>query len=422
MRAGELFPVSRAIQGIGGALLLTSSLAILSHAFIGAARQHALAFWGASLGIALAAGPIIGGAITDFFGWRWVFLVNLPICVVLVVSTFRVIEESHDPDARSLDWAGIATFSLALAVMIWALIDGNDAGWTSQTIAVRLVVAAILFAAFAVAELRQKHPMVDFGLFRHRTFLGGVLAMIGYGASAQVMVFFLPVFLQNAYGFSPFAAGVAMIPFAMPMVLALKFVPPLASRYSGRILLSAGLATTLVGNVLFWYVASAGRSYAYFVVSMVIAGIGAGLLNGQTVKVLQGAVPEERAGMASGIASTTRFIGILVAVAALGAVLGNVARDAFSAAAIAFGLGPEAAATGAKGVISGDLEGVVRTVPNAIRTQIHDAGLHAYAHGFAAATVIAAAVAAIAAVVTFLTVSERETAPSANQAQQLVGD
>ena len=173
--------------------------------------------------------------------------------------------------------------------------------------------------------------MVEFGIFRRRTFLGAVLAMIGYGASAQVMIFFLPLYLENAYGFEPLPAGIAMIPFALPMVLAPRITHQLATRFSGRSLLAAGLAITVVGNVAFWLVGRSHLPYGVFLVAMVIAGCGAGLLNGQTVKVLQGAVPEDRAGMASGLASTTRFIGILVSVAALGAILSDVARDRFVA-------------------------------------------------------------------------------------------
>ncbi len=281
-----------------------------------------------------------------FFGWRWVFLVNLPLCGLLVVATLRVVAESRDPDAKALDFKGIVTFSFGLGLLIWALIDGNDDGWTSASILVRFAAAILFFVAFVVVELRQARPMVDFALFHRRTFVGAVLAMIGYGASAQVMVFFLPLFLQNAYGYAPFAAGVAMLPFALPMVLAPRLTTILANRFSGRALLTAGLAITVAGNLLFWAVARAQLSYGVFVAGMLVAGAGAGLLNGQTVKVLGGAVPADRAGMASGLASTTRFIGILVSVAGMGAILSNVVLRAFGTAAMAAGL-DEAAATDA---------------------------------------------------------------------------
>jgi EmrB/QacA subfamily drug resistance transporter len=404
--------LARGVQGIGGAFLLTASLAIISHEFAGQARARAFAFWGASLGIALALGPIVGGAITNFFGWRWVFLVNLPLCALLVVATLRVVTESRDLDAKALDFKGIVTFSLGLGLLIWALIDGNDDGWTSTDILARLAAATLFFVAFVVVELRQARPMVDFSLFRRRTFVGAVLAMIGYGASAQVMVFFLPLFLQNAYGYAPFAAGVAMLPFALPMVLAPRLTAMLATRFSGRALLTAGLAITVAGNLLFWAVAHAQLPYSVFVAGMLVAGAGAGLLNGQTVKVLGGAVSADRAGMASGLASTTRFIGILVSVAVMGATLSNIVLRAFGTAAMVSGLDEAAAATAARRVTSGDLAGLLLTAPTGIRDALHAAGLAAFADGFGAASLLAAIVALVACLLTFALVSSEETAPS----------
>src|ERR1700742_4498533 len=125
-----LLNVARAIQGVGGALLLTASLAIIGNAFKGAERTRAFAFWAATLGIALAIGPIVGGVITDTVGWRWVFLVNVPACALLILAIFRFIDEPRDPRAKNLDFGGIASFSLGLALMVWGLIDGNDKGWS----------------------------------------------------------------------------------------------------------------------------------------------------------------------------------------------------------------------------------------------------------------------------------------------------
>jgi EmrB/QacA subfamily drug resistance transporter len=406
-----LLNVARAAQGVGGAFLLTASLAILSNAFTGTERAHAFAFWGASLGIALAAGPIIGGAITNFFGWRWVFLVNVPASAILIAGTLKFIGESRDPNAKRLDVLGTVTFSAGLALLIWALIDGNDAGWASPSIVFRLATALVLLVAFVIVEVRQDRPMVEFRLFRRRTFVGAVFAMIGYGASAQVMIFFLPLYLQNAYGFEPLMAGVAMIPFALPMVLAPRETRRLSARYSGRALLAAGLAITVVGDAAFWLVAQSHLPYGVFLVAMLIAGCGAGLLNGQTVKVLQGAVPEDRAGMASGIASTTRFIGILVSVAALGAVLANIARDTFLAGAAKIGLAADAAREAAARVTSGDLSGLLAAAPPAAREPLRSAALAAYGAGFASAALVAACVALAACALAFGLISREETMP-----------
>jgi EmrB/QacA subfamily drug resistance transporter len=406
-----LLNVARGLQGVGGAFLLTASLAIIGNTFKGAERTRAFAFWGASLGIALAIGPIVGGVITSTIGWRWVFLVNIPACAILIGATFKFIEESRDPSAKNLDFGGIVTFSGGLALLVWGLIDGNDAGWSSPTILIRLAAAAALFAVFVVVELRTPQPMVDFNLFKKDTFLGAVLAMIGYGASAQVMIFFLPQYLQNAYDFDPLIAGVAMIPFAIPMVAAPRVTARLAAIYSGRGLLTTGLAIATVGNILFAIFAYLHLPYDIFVLSMLVAGCGAGLLNGQTVKVISGAVPENRAGMASGLASTTRFIGILVSVALLGAILSNVANSHFVTVATRLGLDETAAEAAAKKVTSGDLDGMLASAPERLRAPLRTTGLTAYSSGFSEASILAALIALLACALTFRYVRFEDTAP-----------
>jgi Na+/melibiose symporter-like transporter len=341
-----------------------------------------------------------------------VFFVNVPLSLVLIGATLKVIAESRDPSAKGLDYPGTITFSSGLALLIWALIDANDAGWASRRILIRFAAAAILLLGFVIAELRRGRPMIDLSLFKRRTFLGAVLAMIGYGASAQVMVFFLPLFLQNAYGYRPLTAGIAMLPFALPMVLAPRFTNIAAGRYSGRTLLATGLAITAVGDVLFWLVAGAHIPYEIFVVSMLVAGAGAGLLNGQTVKVIGGAVPQERSGMASGIASTTRFIGILVSVAGMGAVMANVVHRTFESAAVRAGLSTPSAVAAAKRVLSGDLNELVTTFPASEAQALHAAGLSSFSRGFGAASLLGAAVALVACLLTLLLIRARETAPA----------
>ena len=388
---------ARALQGCGGALLLTAALAIISNTFTGDERTRAFAIWGACLGIALTSGPIIGGYITNALGWRWIFFVNVPACVVLMFATFSVIPESHDPSAKRLDFKGIFSFSPALLLLVWALIDGNTAGWFSPSIIGRFAGALVLFVLFWIVETRQERPMIDFGLFENRTFLGSVFAMVGYGAAAQVMVFFLPLFLQSAYGFDAKRAGLAMLPFALPMVLVPRVTARFAGRTSGRVTLTTGLLITGIGNVLFWAIAHANLGYLFFVIGMLVAGSGAGILNGETVKVLSTSVPPERSGMASGLASTTRFIGILMGVAILGAILSDVARSSFLAAANAAGLNSETSATAVKHVISGDLNRALDVVPIVLKDKIHEVALAAFADGFASASLMAATAAVIAA-------------------------
>ena len=408
--------IARAVQGFGGAMLLTSALAIITSTFTGQERAHAFAVWGAALGIALTAGPILGGLITHAFGWRWVFLVNVPLCLILIGATAYVIEESRDEQAKRLDFIGIVTFTPGLFLLIWALIDGNGVGWSSVSILARLVGAACFFVTFVFVELRQERPMVDFGLFKRRTFRGAVIAMLGYGATAQVMVFYLPLFLENAYGFEPLKAGLAMIPFAVPMVMAPRVTTKFAVNISGRNLLTTGLMITVIANLLFWWTAKAGLAYPYFVVSMVVAGVGAGLLNGETVRVLGAAVPPERAGMASGLASTTRFIGILVGVAGLGAILSDVARSAFLASSGVLNLDSETISFAVKHMISGDLAQVLGNMSPSMRMNVLDVARSSYSQGFSSASILSIITAGIACFLTFRLVDSEETKASSPSA------
>ena len=390
---------------------MTAGLAIINHAFAAQERARAYAFWGACLGIALTSGPIVGGVVTHLFGWRWAFLINLPICVALFIAIAAFVDESRDHEAKRVDYGGILTFSAGLFLLIWALIDGNALGWAARPIAERFAGAAVLLVVFLFVELVQKRPMVDLPLLAQPTFLGSVFAMLGYAGGAQVMIFYLPLFLQNAFALSPLIAGLAMLPFALPMFLTPLLCAGLARRYSGRTLLTGGLMTILIGNLLLWVLSHFSLPYAAFLIGMLVAGAGAGLLNSETAKVMQGAVPAQRAGMAGGLTATTRFVGLLVGIATFGAVLAHVASRSFIASGVAAGLDAEKAAELSRHVTSGDVAGLVGTVPETLRARVWQIGNAAFAGGFAAATLLAAAVAAAMALLTVILVRRAETLP-----------
>jgi EmrB/QacA subfamily drug resistance transporter len=316
--------LARAVQGIGGSLLLTSALAIITSTFPAAERAKAFAFWGTSLGIAITVGPIVGGVITGVFGWRWAFLINVPICVALLAAARACVPESRDPQARRLDVLGIVTLSGGLFALISALIDGNSVGWGAQSIVIRAVATAAFLTAFIAVERMQERPMLDLGLFRRRGFVGAAFGTFGYGASAQVMIFFLPIFLQGAFGLGPLIAGFAMLPFAVPLFVAPRAAAALLHGWSHRSALLLGLAITGCGNVLLGTLAHLG-SYTAIAVAMLVAGVGTGMLNPETVKAMQEQIGSDRAGMASGIGATLRFISLLLGVAVLGAVMAHFA-------------------------------------------------------------------------------------------------
>jgi EmrB/QacA subfamily drug resistance transporter len=321
--------VARAVQGIGGSMLLTAALAIITSTFAGAERAKAFAFWGTCLGIAITLGPIAGGIITGLFGWRWAFLINVPLCIVLFVAVRAFVPESRDPDARRIDAAGVVTLSLGLFALISALIDGNDAGWLSPSILARLGTAVVFLGAFVVVENLQERPMLDLTLFRRPTLLGAAAAVFGYGASAQVMIFFLPIFLQGAFGFTPLTAGFAMLPFAAPLFIAPRIAEAALRGWTFRSALVLGLGITAAGNLLLGLLAQT-NDYALIGGAMIVAGAGTGMLNPETAKAMQAQIASDRAGMASGIGATIRFTSLLLGVAVLGAVMAHF-HPAFNA-------------------------------------------------------------------------------------------
>jgi len=412
--------LARAVQGVGASLLLTASLAVINHTFSGAERARAYAFWGASLGVAITCGPIIGGVISSVFGWSWAFLINVPICAVLIFATLKVVPESWDPDAKGLDFAGIFSFSAGLFLLTWAVIDGNTLGWLAPAVLWRIFGGVVLLFVFVVVERRQVNPMVDFAMFRSANFGGAAAAMVGYAAGAQVMIFYLPLYLQNAYGFAPMTAGISMLPFALPMFL----VPRLGARltWPSRSVLSLGLSITVVGNALMALLSGASASYPIFAVAMIVAGTGAGILNGETAKALQSALPANRSGVASGIASTIRFTTLLFGVAALGAVLVSSMFRVFDPIAQRMGLTEEAAIDLARRFSAGDAGSALAHLPGSLRGEVGTALRTAFESGFAAAAWVAVGVAAITLALTWLLMAGGAAVASSDPEALFVAD
>jgi EmrB/QacA subfamily drug resistance transporter len=319
---------ARALQGAGAAMQLSSALATLSHAFQGEARARAFAFWGSVVGIGITSGPVVGGLITQGFGWEWAFYVNLPIGIALIALVVKVIESSRDPGAVRLDLPGVACFTSALFLTTLALIEGNHRGWTDRWIIAELTGAFVLFGLFVIVERQQARPMLDLSYFRKPTYLGANLAQLSFSAGMLTMLTFIPIFLQNGLGQSSAAAGLMMLPMVLPLFIVPRVVAGhLAYRLSGRALLTIGLSLVCLG--LFWFAAMVrDLSYGSMIGGMLLAGIGAGFLNGETTKVGMTVIPKERSGMASGVSGTVRFSGLVIGIAALGAVLYSGVADA----------------------------------------------------------------------------------------------
>jgi EmrB/QacA subfamily drug resistance transporter len=318
--------VARAIQGIGGSLLLTAALAIISSTFALPERPHAYAFWGTCIGVSMTSGPIVGGLITGLLGWRWTFLVNVPLCLAFLGAMAVFVPESSDRDARRVDALGVATSATALFALTWALIEGNRIGWTNPWILASFGASVVLLAAFVAVESAQTRPMVDLRVVARRTFVGAAFGTVGYGTAAQVMIFLLPLVLQEQFGFAPLVAGFAMLPFAVPLFIAPRLAAARVGHWSHRRTLVSALAVVAVGDLAL-ALSAPSHAYPLFAVAMLIVGIGTGVLNPETAKATQAQVPVGRAGMGSGIGASLRFASLNVGVALLGLLVGAFPHD-----------------------------------------------------------------------------------------------
>jgi EmrB/QacA subfamily drug resistance transporter len=311
--------LARGVQGIGGALMFATSLALIAQAFHGRERGTAFGVFGGVTGAAVAAGPLIGGVITSGIGWEWIFFVNVPIGVAAVVLTLAKVEESRDPQATRVDWAGLLTFSGSLFLLVFALVRGNDSGWGSTQIVAMLVGAGVLLLLFLLAEAMQERPMLDLSLFRRPAFAGASLVAFTLSSSAFAMFLYLTLYIQDVLGYSPLQAGLRFLPTTLLMFAVSPLAGRLSVRMPIRILLGVGLLF-VAGGLLAMTAITPTSSWTALIPGFVLQGVGVGLINPPLASAAIAVVPPARSGMASGANSTFRQVGIATGIAALGAV------------------------------------------------------------------------------------------------------
>jgi EmrB/QacA subfamily drug resistance transporter len=311
--------LARGVQGIGAAAMFATSLALLASAFHGKERGTAVGIWGATIGAAVAIGPLVGGILTESVGWESIFYINVPIGILAIYISLTRVAESRNPDAGPTDWAGLVTFSLGLFLLIFALVRGNPEGWGSPLIVSFLVGAVVLLVAFVVVEARIADPMFDLALFRVPTFAGASIAAFALSASLFSMFLYMTLYIQNSLGFSPLQAGLRFL----PLSLLSFFVAPVAGRLSARVpiraLIGGGMLLVAIALMLMRGL-NASSDWTALLAGFCLAGVGTALVNPSLASTAVSVVPPQRAGMGSGINSTFRQIGIATGTAGLGAL------------------------------------------------------------------------------------------------------
>jgi MFS family permease len=309
------------VQGIGAAMLFAVSLAMLANAFPDIRqRTGALAVYGATIGGSFAVGPLLGGALTSGLDWRWIFLVNLPIGVLMLAATHRHVVESRDERAHPVDVPGLVLLTGGLFLLVFGLLNGNEDGWGSTSIVATLGGAAALLAAFVAVEALQARPMLPLGWFRNRAFTGAQIGAFAISSSFFAVFLYTTIYLQQVLGLSAIEAGLVYLPGTIVMFVVSGATAGLGDKVSARTMMAVGLALVAAGQALM-LLTTATSSWALALPGAVVALIGTGLFNPAVTAVGVGSVPERQSGLAAGIIDTFRQAGIAVGVAALGALV-----------------------------------------------------------------------------------------------------
>ncbi|TMK70611.1 MAG: MFS transporter [Actinobacteria bacterium] len=320
--------LSRAGQGIGGAIMFATSLALLSQEFQGRERGTAFGIWGATTGAAVAVGPLIGGALTTYLSWRWIFFVNIPIGIVATILSVAQLRETLDEEHGGIDWIGLVTLSASLFMIVFALLRGNEKGWTSVLIVGMFAGGAALLLAFVLSQHYGRRAMIDLSLFTRPAFTGAQITAFALSCAVFATFLYLTLYLQNDLGYSAIQTGVRFLPITVLSFVCAAASGTLTARVPVRFLLAVGLALCAVGLFLLRDI-TATSGWTTLLPGFVLMGAGIGVTNPALASTAIAVVPPARAGMASGTNNTFRQVGIATGIAAYGAIFEHHIRAAF---------------------------------------------------------------------------------------------
>jgi EmrB/QacA subfamily drug resistance transporter len=403
--------LARAVQGVGGAMMFATSLALLAQAFRGRERGVAFGVFGAVTGAAVAVGPVVGGIITSGVGWKWIFFINVPIGIAAVAVTLTRVVESRDPDARGVDWLGLLTFSGALFLFVFALIEGNEDGWGSTRILSFLIGAVVLMVAFVIVEHRQARPMLDLSLFRLPAFTGASIVAFSVSASIFAMFLYLTLYIQDVLGYSALQAGLRFLPITLLSFIIAPIAGRLSVRMPVRLLLGGGLLLVSAG-LLAMTAVDASSGWTTLIPGFALAGAGVGMINPPLASTAIGVVHHSRSGMASGINSTFRQVGIATGIAGLGAVFQHDVLETTTKALTANGQlhSVQAAAHGQLGTLleSGEVAQVFHALSPAAKGALEQSYRLGFTSAFGNILLIASVIALVGAGLALVLVRSRD--------------
>ncbi|MGK5531616.1 MFS transporter [Streptomyces sp. URMC 129] len=392
---------ARALQGAGAAALSPGSLSLLASAYTAPRdRARAIGLWAGISGLGLSAGPLLGGALVDAFGWQAIFLVNLPVGLLTLVLGLRVLDESRAPRRRGLDLPGVLLATAGVGTLTFGLINANEDGWGSATTTGCLGSAAVLLAAFLVAQARSREPMLPLGLFGERLFNVSHAAILGVGFGLLGTTFFYSQFFQLVQGHSAFGAGLRTLPITAGILVCGPAAGRLAARFGFRLPVTCGLVSAGTGLITLGAV-QADSAYGTVWWRLALVGVGLGLALSPLTAAAVASVPPERSGLASGTSNTSRQLGAVLGVAVLGAIVHARQTDGIADRLAGRDLPPGSRAAATDALASGGGLVPTESVPGlsaaAQRLIVGDAFTEALTAAFRTAGVVMLAIAALAA-------------------------
>jgi EmrB/QacA subfamily drug resistance transporter len=329
---------ARAVQGAGAALLMPLGLALLSAAFPPERRGAAIGIFSAITGLAVASGPLVGGAVVQGLAWEWIFWINVPIAVVAIPLVLTRMKESHGADS-SLDIPGLALVTGGALGLVWALVRGNQAGWDSPEVLGSFVLGALLVASFVAWELRAREPMLPMGFFRSRAFSAGNAAIFMTFASLFGAVFFYAQLLQTGLGYDPLGAGLRLMPWTATFLTVAPVAGALVDRFGERPFMVAGLSLQAVGMAWLALIVEPGMAYSEMLAPLIVGGVGVSMAIPAAQNSVLGSVGEHALGKAAGTNSMMRELGGVFGIALVVAVFAGAGSYA-SAQAFVDGFSP----------------------------------------------------------------------------------
>jgi EmrB/QacA subfamily drug resistance transporter len=403
----SMLVAARAVQGVGGALLVPSSLAIISATFPQRERGRAIGTWAAASALTTALGPVVGGWLVDTLSWRAIFFINVPLAVIALLLAVRWVPESRDEAARGVDWSGGALAVVGLGLLAYGLTAASSAGWAQASVLGSLGGSCLVLALLVRWEARAAQPMLPLSLFRSATFSGAnVITLLLYFALAGE-VFFLPFYLIDIQGYSATGAGAAFLPFSLIVAALSRWAGGLNDRYGARALLVAGSLVVALGTALFAFPTQGGHYWSSVLPGMTLWGFGMALSVAPLTTTVMSSAGDRYAGAASGINNATARIAGMLAVALLGVVAVGVFRIALDQrlerlqipVSIRQALQPEVQKLAQARVPPG--------VDSAARQALRRALDDSFVYSFRVATLIAAAAALLSALCAWLTIDRR---------------